>query len=420
MDAEILSIGDELTSGQRLDTNSQWLAERLGEIGVRALYHTTVADDLEANISVFRNASQRADVVIASGGLGPTADDLTREVLARLIGAELVLHDDIVEHIRGLFARFGRTMPEKNTVQALFPVGSRVIPNPTGTAPGIALDVPREGKPPSRIFALPGVPSEMFRMWNDTVGPELARLSGSPQVIRHRLIRCFGVSESELEGRLPDLIRRGRTPSVGITVSAATITLRITAKGASDAECQALMEPTAATIYECLGNVVFGEGDDELEQAVVRLLTERKLTLATAEWGTAGLAAHRLHEAAPSPGPFAGGVVATSPEALERLLGVSPELIAAHTATSGEVVAAMARGCRERMGTDLALAVSQFPDLTERGKTPERLHLALATADDVIVRSAPHFGSPDILTTRAAKQALNLARLVLLEGPTVK
>jgi nicotinamide-nucleotide amidase len=417
MDAEILSIGDELTSGQRLDTNSQWLAERLGEIGVRAVYHTTVADDLEANIRVFRNATQRADVVIATGGLGPTADDLTREVMAKLVGAELVLHQDIVDHIRGLFARFGRPMPEKNTVQALFPAGSTVIPNPTGTAPGIALDVPREGKSPSTIFALPGVPSEMIRMWNDTVGPEIARRSGSPQVIRHRLIRCFGVSESELEGRLPDLIRRGRTPTVGITVSAATITLRITAQGGSDAECQALMEPTARTIYECLGNVVFGEGDAELEDVVVRLLGERKLTLSTAEWGTAGLVAHRLHEAAPSPGPYTGGVVATSPEALERMLGVSPELVAAHTTTSSEVVAAMARGCRERLGTDLALAISQFPDVTPRAKTPERLHLALATPDDVIVRSAPHFGSPDILSTRAAKQALNLVRLVLLDDP---
>jgi nicotinamide-nucleotide amidase len=260
----------------------------------------------------------------------------------------------------------------------------------------------------------------MIRMWNDTVGPEIARLAGSPQVIRHRLIRCFGISESELEGRLPDLIRRGRSPSVGITASAATITLRITAKGGSDAECQALMEPTAATIYQCLGNVAYGEGDVELEDVVTRLLTERKLTLATAEWGTAGLVAHRLREAAPSPGPYAGGVVATSPSALQKLLNVSPELIAAHTPTSGEVVAAMARGCRERLGADLALAVSQFPDVSDRGRTPERLHLALATSDDVIVRSAPHFGSPDILTTRAAKQALNLARLALIEGLTTK
>jgi len=417
MDAEIISIGDELTSGQRLDTNSQWLSERLGEVGIRVLYHTTVADDLDANVRVFRAAAERADVVIASGGLGPTADDLTREVLAQLSGTELVLHEDVVEHIRGLFARFGREMPDRNRAQALFPAGSEIIPNPTGTAPGIALEVPRAGRTASRVFALPGVPSEMFRMWNDTVRPALVKLSGAPQVIRHRRIKCFGLSESELEGRLPDLIRRGRTPSVGITVSAATITLRITSHGASDAECRAMAEPTVATIYECLGNVVFGEEDDELEDVVVRLLGQRGLSLATVEWGTGGLVSERLHEAAEQGDNFLGGLVVPNQAALTRLLGVPAELVIQHSPVSAEVVEAMARGCRERLGADLALAVSQFPPVAERGTTPQRLFVALAGADGVITRSAPHFGSPDILKTRAAKQALNLVRLSLLEAP---
>ena len=416
MDAEVISIGDELTSGQRLDTNSQWLSERLGEVGVRVVYHTTVADDLEANVRVFREAAERADIVVASGGLGPTADDLTREVLARLAGAELVLHDEIVEHIRGLFARFGREMPEKNVVQALFPAGSRIIPNPTGTAPGIALDVPRPGREPCRLYALPGVPSEMFRMWADSVRPELIHLSGAPQVIRHRRIKCFGLSESELEGRLPDMIRRGRTPSVGITVSAATITLRITAQGGSDEECRALMEPTVTTIYDCLGNVVFGEEDDDLEDVVVRLLAARGLTLATVEWGTGGLVAHRLHDAAPEAGYFLGGLVAPNQTSLTRLLGVPAELISQHTAVSGEVAEAMARGCRERTGADLALAVSQFPAPAKKDTAPQRLFVALSSAGGIVTRSAPHFGSPDILTIRAAKQALNLVRLSLLEA----
>ncbi len=236
----------------------------------------------------FRTAAARADVVVASGGLGPTADDLTREVLAQLSGTELVLHEHIVEHIRTLFARFGRDMPDGNKAQALFPAGSQIIPNPTGTAPGIALEISRSGREPCRVYALPGVPSEMFRMWDETVRPELVRVCGAPQVIRHRRIKCFGLSESELEGRLPDLIRRGRVPSVGITVSAATITLRITSQGANDAECQAMAEPTAKMIYDCLGNVVFGEEDDELEDTVVSLLKQRGLSLATAEWGTGG------------------------------------------------------------------------------------------------------------------------------------
>jgi nicotinamide-nucleotide amidase len=416
MDAEIISIGDELTSGQRLDTNSQWLSERLGEIGIRVLYHTTVADDLTANVNVFRTATARADVVISTGGLGPTADDLTREVLAQLAGVELEMHDEIVEQIRALFARFGRDMPEKNKVQALFPRGSHIIPNPTGTAPGIAQQIARQGHEPCRVYALPGVPSEMFRMWEETVRPDLVRICGAPQVIRHRRIKCFGLSESELEGRLPDLIRRGRVPTVGITVSAATITLRITTQGASDEECRALAEPTVATIYDCLGEVVFGEEDDELEDAVLRLLRQHGLTLATAEWGTGGLLADRLHDAGNNEDEnYLGGLVVPNQASLVRLLRVDPALIAAHTPVSGEVVEAMARGCREQSGADLALAVSQFPAAIKKDQTPQRLFLSLATDKEVITRSVPHFGSPDILKARAAKQALNLVRLALLD-----
>jgi len=155
MRAEVISIGDELTSGQRLDTNCQWLSLRLAELGVETAFHTTVADDLDANIEVFRHALARADVVVATGGLGPTADDLTREVLARSVGQELVLYPDALAHVEGLFAKRGRPMPERNKVQAYFPASSRVIPNPQGTAPGIDLDVPREGRGPSRAFALP-------------------------------------------------------------------------------------------------------------------------------------------------------------------------------------------------------------------------------------------------------------------------
>ncbi|MBL9082371.1 MAG: CinA family nicotinamide mononucleotide deamidase-related protein, partial [Planctomycetales bacterium] len=296
MRAEIISIGDELTSGQRLDTNSQWLSQRLGELGVETGYHTTVADDLEANTRVFREAVDRADIVISTGGLGPTADDLTRDVLAAAVGKPLVFDEAALRHIEGLFARRARAMPERNKVQAYFPEGSRVIPNPQGTAPGIDIDVPRPDRGPSRVFALPGVPAEMKEMWSATVGPAIQAMQPEPRIIRHRRIKCFGVGESDLEQMLPDLIRRGRVPSVGITVHEATITLRITAAGRDEAECRAAMEPTAQTIYECLGELVFGEEDDELQDAVVRLLARRDLTLAVGEWGTAGLLTEWLHE----------------------------------------------------------------------------------------------------------------------------
>ncbi len=169
--AEVISIGDELTSGQRLDTNSQWLSTRLGELGVEVRFHTTVADELAANVAVFRAAIERADIVVASGGLGPTADDLTREALAVATGRTLELDAKALEYIVALFARRRRPMPESNRLQAMFPAGSRVIANPTGSAPGIDLDAPRAGKEPCRVFALPGVPAEMRLMWAETVAP---------------------------------------------------------------------------------------------------------------------------------------------------------------------------------------------------------------------------------------------------------
>src|SRR3569623_2354322 len=173
MRAEIISIGDEMTSGQRLDTNSQWLSQRLGEIGVEVIAHATVADNFEANVEIFRQAVERADVVISTGGLGPTADDLTREVLARLLGVELQLDEQQLSHIRSLFERRKRPMPERNVVQAMFPVGSRPIDNPEGTAPGVDVEIPRRAEGASRVFALPGVPAEMFEMWASSVRPAL-------------------------------------------------------------------------------------------------------------------------------------------------------------------------------------------------------------------------------------------------------
>ncbi len=321
MIAEVISIGDELTSGQRLDTNSQWLSERLGELGVRVVYHSTVADDLAANLSVFRTAIDRAEVVVATGGLGPTADDLTREALAAVAGRELVLDEASLEYIRGLFARHKRDMPERNRVQALFPAGSRILFNPNGTAPGIWLEVPRSEGGTCHVFALPGVPAEMFEMFRQSVVPAIAELTGTPSVIRHHRLKCFGAGESHVEQMLPDLIRRGRQPSVGITVHAATITLRITAAGATADECRAAMEPTLATIREKLGSLVFGEEDEELEDAVVRLLTERGRTLATVELGTAGQLAEWLAHADVGRGAFLGGQVIHAQSMLQAFLG---------------------------------------------------------------------------------------------------
>src|SRR5438034_2736805 len=231
MRAEIISIGDELTTGQRLDTNSQWLAERLLEIGVPVAFHTTVGDQLADNVLVFREACERAEIIVATGGLGPTADDLTRQALAELAGVPPFQDDASLAHIKALFARRKREMPPANVAQAQFPQGSRPIFNPHGSAPGIDMSVARGRDKPTRIFALPGVPAEMKEMWAASVGPAIQSLLGVKKTIAHYRIKCFGIGESDLEAMLPNLIARDRYPTVGITVSQATITLRVTAKG---------------------------------------------------------------------------------------------------------------------------------------------------------------------------------------------
>ena len=413
MIAEVISIGDELTSGQRLDTNSQWLSERLGELGVQVHYHSTVADDLQANISVFRTAIARSDVVVASGGLGPTADDLTREVLAQVSGRDLLLDEASLAHIRQLFARHKRDMPERNRAQALFPAGSRIIFNPNGTAPGIWMDVPRSSGGSCHIFALPGVPAEMFEMFHQTVAPAVAGLGGRPRVIRHRRIKVFGAGESHVEQMLPDLIRRGRTPSVGITVHAATITLRITAEGATAEECDVAMEPTTATIRECLGSLVFGEEDDELEDAVLRLLAASDHTLCTTEVGTGGSVAKWLSRAAAGRPFYLGGHVINSTAMLVASLGDSGSLVASHGPASREVAEAMAASCRAASGADFALAIGPFPaDGAQNPDVP--FYFSLATPQKVTTKASSLVGHPSIWTPRAGKAALNLLRLTLL------
>jgi nicotinamide-nucleotide amidase len=409
MQAEVISIGDELTSGQRLDTNSQWLSQQLGLLGITVVYHTTVADNLDANVRVFRQAAERADIVVASGGLGPTADDLTREALAQVSGRPLVLDEASLAHIRALFSQRRRPMPERNTAQAMFPEGSRVIPNPHGTAPGIAIEIARAAGGVSHVFALPGVPAEMHEMWQASVAPAIASLGGERRVIRYRRIKCFGVGESDLEQMLPDIIRRGREPQVGITVHDATITLRIAAAGADEAQCSALTEPTEQLIRESLGTLVFGEEDDELEQAVLRLLSDRRQTLATCEWGTGGLLADWLSAADPAEAHYLGGSVIRSAAALLALVvdDISPE------ADPVDLAGAMARYCRRRHGADWGLAVGPFPGSNETSP-PGSVHLALASPGGVRTASTLFTGHPAILRPRAAKQALNLARLEMI------
>jgi nicotinamide-nucleotide amidase len=388
MRAEIISIGDELTSGQRLDTNSQWLSERLGEIGVPVAFHTTVGDQLADNVLVLRQACERADIIVATGGLGPTADDLTRQALAAVAGAPLVQDEGALAHIKALFARRKREMPPANLVQAQFPQGSRVIPNPHGTAPGIDLEIPRAVGKPSRVFALPGVPAEMKEMWAATVGPAIQEHLGVKKVICHYRIKCFGVGESDLEGMLPDVIARNRYPLVGITVHQATITLRITAEGPTTEAARAAMEPTIQTIRSCLGDLIFGEEDEELADAVVKLLRAQDKTVCVSEWGTDGLLVRWLAETGASDVFLLGTV---------------------HSGTSG-----WREDSLPRLTGALVLAVGPRPVADSPTTAPGNIQVLIQDGHRLVRQEYPYAGHPEILRPRAAKQALNLLRLHLL------
>lgn len=415
MKAEIISIGTELTSGKNLDTNGQWLSQRLAEIGVPVQFHTTVADDFADNLQVFEVARQRAQLVISTGGLGPTQDDLTREVLARLGGVELQLHEPSLDFIRQLFTERKRQMPERNRVQALFPAGSEPIPNAQGTAPGIWWELGD-----TLFVALPGVPREMYVMYRESVEPRLrARLGGVGMVLVERKINCFGAGESQVEEKLLDLTRRGHEPEVGITASDAVISLRIIARAATVAEAQRICQPVEATIRERLGDWVYGVDQEQLHHVVGRLLLARGQTVATAESLTGGLVTSLLTEIPGISAALLGGCVAYANEVKQSQLGVPAALLQEHGAVSAPVAEAMAQGVRQRYGADYGLSTTGIagPTGATATKPVGLVFIGLAWAGGVKSFQVNWFGSRGEIRSRSAKSALNALRLHLLQQP---
>jgi nicotinamide-nucleotide amidase len=414
MHAEIIAIGSELTSGQNLDTNSQWLSQRLSGLGIPVLFHTTVADDLAANIGVFQTASQRADLVIATGGLGPTQDDLTREALAAAGRVELVFHQELFDGIAAMFRDRGRVMPERNRVQAYLPTGAEVIPNANGTAPGVWMRLGR-----AWVASLPGVPREMFPMFDESVRPKLEQLGLGHGVTVIRKINTFGAGESAIEAKLLDLTQRGRIPEVGITASDAVISLRIIAHAAMEAEANALIAPTETAIRERLGEMVYGTDDEELEHVVLRLLGERHLTIVTAESLTAGLVAYKLGRVPGASAQFRGGVIAYDNDVKRDVLGVPEAILKEHGAVSGPVVEAMSVGARKALGGDLAISTSGIAGPTGATATKPVGLVWFGLAWDGGVKSTlvNWFGNREEIQSRSAKTALNMVRLHLLANP---
>lgn len=404
LNAEVVSIGDEMTSGARVDTNAAWLSRRLGELGVTVAFHSTVADTLDQMVDVFRIACGRAEIVVATGGLGPTRDDLTREALAAVVDQPLELRSSALDHIEALFARRKREMPERNRIQAMFPIGSQEIFNPQGTAPGIELPVERQDRPASHIFALPGVPAEMKRMFDDTVAPRILSHSGSGAKIRHLVMKFFGAGESDMEVRLGEMISRDRQPRVGITVSKATISLRITAMAETEQACEQMIAETRAEILALVPEFYFGDGEEfEQYHAIEATLRERDESMIVIELG----------HAAPL-----GDWFATLGETEAYRGGVSLAAIGDLNKTFNAATEAEAiEQAKKTFNADWALMVDAYPALDRKSEKPlpasqVRLVVVPPGGKPLATKTAMG-GHPDVLHPRIAKAAMSWIRKIL-------
>jgi nicotinamide-nucleotide amidase len=348
--AEIVTIGTEMLLGDLVDTNTAWISQRLAELGVAIYRHTTVGDNPERIVEALRQASSRSTLVITTGGLGPTSDDLTNACLSALTGREMVEYPEAREHVDEMFKRFGRKPTENNYKQALFPRGSELIPNPVGTAMGALVEWEE-----TLFVTLPGVPVEMKTMFGETLEPLIR--SRSDGAIVSKTLHFAGIGESALAERVQDFLDAA-DPTVAPLAGQGRVRLRITTRADTEEEAQEKIRPVEREVIARLDDYFFGEDDETLEGAVARLLQEKDATLALAESCTGGLLAKRLTDMPGSSAYFTEGLVTYSNEAKERLLGVPQALLLEHGAVSEPVARAMAEGSRKVSGADYGLSVT--------------------------------------------------------------
>lgn len=411
--AWIISVGTELALGQTVDTNAAWLATQLLALGIRPRLHLTVPDDAAGIRDALLRAANAADLILVTGGLGPTDDDLTRHALASAAGLRLRLHTPSLDQIRARFAARGREMSASNRIQAMIPLTATAIPNTRGTAPGIHIML--RGTP---CYALPGVPSEMRTMFERDIGPQL-RAVARGRVIRTRRLQTFGLGESVVGERIADLMRRGRNPEVGTTAELGIISVHINARADAPAEAARLLDDTEAEIRRRLGDSIFGRGEDTLSGVVGELLAARGQTVSTAESCTGGLIGALLTDVSGSSRYYAGGAVTYANEAKTELLGVCPADLEQYGAVSAPVAQAMACGVAERLHSDYAISATGVAGPT--GGTPAKpvglVFIGLHTPSGTTV-AEHHFGhdsARSVIRMRAARTALNLLRLRLLD-----
>ena len=414
MKIEIITIGDELLLGFTTDTNAAYLARELAAYGVEVVQRATVGDDADAIAAAVREALERTGAVITTGGLGPTADDLTKPAIAALFGRRLEMREEIVAMIEERFRLYGfkGRMPVSNRQQALVPEGARVLENRHGSAPGIWIEDERR----RWVAMLPGVPREMRGMTLDVIIPELqARMGGVREVVRSRTLRCMGISESHLADLLGDRARTVRGLPVAYLPSITGIDLRLTTRGMSSADASVLLDAAIDELRPIIGEHVYGEDEADLAQVVLERCRQRGFRIAVAESCTGGMLGARLTAVPGSSDVLVGGVIAYDNDVKTGLLGVDPATIGGHGAVSEGAAREMAAGVRARLGTQIGIAVTGIAGPT--GGTPEKpVGLVWVAADvDGQVRASQRVypGNREEIRQRASQGALDLVRRML-------
>jgi nicotinamide-nucleotide amidase len=409
--AEIIAIGSELLTPTKTDTNSLWLTEKLNEIGIEVKLKTIVGDDKLRLEETIRDAVKRSDIVISTGGLGPTEDDITRTVSAQAIGRELIYLDELETDLRERFRRWGREMPEINKRQAFIIEGAEVLPNPNGSAVGMSVEIG------DKFFVvLPGPPRENQPMFTNFILPKLREKAGEI-FVRRKLLRVSGMGESAVDEAIAPIYKTYESVETSILFNKSEIELHLSAQSASADEADQILDELAAQIVEKLGIAVFAMKGEKMEEVIGNLLKEQKKTLALAESCTGGLVARRITEVSGSSEYFIEGTVTYANEAKIRTLSVPAELIKAHGAVSAEVAEAMAKGMRERAQTDYAVSVTGIAGPT--GGTEEKPvgTVFIGYADESQVKSFKILlpGDRYLIRWRASQAALDYLRRQILK-----
>jgi nicotinamide-nucleotide amidase len=406
LSAEIIAIGSELLAPDRSDTNSLWLTEQLNSIGIEVKLKTIVGDDDARLEEAIKDALRRSKVIITTGGLGPTEDDITRKVAARALGRRLLLDEAVLAEIRQRFQSFGRTMPERNSRQAMVIDGAEVLPNPNGTAPGLFIE--HSG---TAIALLPGPPREMQPMFETHVRARLAKQAGNLRVVR-RVLKVAGMGESAVDEKIAPVYTRYSNPQTSILFNKSEIEVQLTASGRSEQDAVALLDKVSDELELVLGQSIFSFRGETMEEVVALRLTLGGYTLSVAESCTGGLIAQRITSIAGSSKFFIEGVVAYSNDAKTRALGVEPILILEHGAVSAPVAEAMAEGVRKRTGTDFGLSVTGIAG-PGGGSVEKPVGLVyIALADDLTTQHRKLMlpGDRNLVRWRASQAALDLLR----------